>query len=81
MSYEQKDNSGSLFRVENRESDKHPEFNGSAKIRGTEFWLSAWVNESKGGKKYFSIKFKPKDQDRVPGSAATRIDLDDEIPF
>lgn len=54
-------NSGILSRNQKRESDKHPEFTGSAEVNGVEYWLSAWVNEGDKGK-YFKISFKPKDQ-------------------
>lgn len=62
MAYETKDNEGALFRARDRKSDKHPEFTGNAVIDGRDYWLSAWVNESKkDGSKYFSIKFRAKD--------------------
>jgi hypothetical protein len=32
MAFEQKDNTGALFRNDRRETDAHPEFNGSAMI-------------------------------------------------
>lgn len=87
MAYEPRNNEGTLFRDKNRKSDKHPEFTGSAMVNGQEFWLSAWVNESKkDGSKYFKLTFKPKGENR-PSSAAPADDrsygeeLDDSIPF
>jgi hypothetical protein len=41
MAYEQKDNSGSLFRNDKRETDSQPHAKGSALIEGVEFWVSA----------------------------------------
>jgi uncharacterized protein (DUF736 family) len=70
---------GALFRDENRKSDKHPEFTGSAEVDGTEYWLSAWVNESKQGRKYFKIKFKAKDE--AAKLKADEETFSDEIPF
>lgn len=81
MSYEQKDNTGALFRNDKREQDTHPHAKGSAMIGGVEYWVSAWTNTAqKTGEKYQSLKFTPKEQrqeDRTP------IDepLDDDIPF
>ena len=57
-------NTGTLFRVEERKSDRHPEFEGEFGIvcpkcqgdcRG---WVKAWVKESKVGSKFFSLAFK-----------------------
>ncbi len=61
MAYEMKDNSASLFRNDKKESEKHPDYTGSAKVHGEEMWISAWVRETKDGRKYFSISLKPKE--------------------
>ena len=70
MAYTQNPNEGILSRNEKmREGKKDAEFNGSALIDGTEYWVNAWVNESKTQtnpdgtkKKYFKLQFKPKQQ-------------------
>ena len=81
MAYELRDGQGSLFKNERKESEKHPDYTGSAKIDGREFWLSAWIKEGAKGK-FMSLALKPKDeQARVPGSAKTPVDLDDSVPF
>ena len=54
-------NSGILSRNDRRQSEKHPEFNGSAEVDGVEYWLSAWVNE-KDGRKFFRLSFKRKEE-------------------
>lgn len=84
-------NSGILARNERKETDKHPDFTGSINVDGTEYWLSAWVNEGKPGgkmegKKYFSIKVNPKDAPRSAAKPVSKAksyndDLDDDIPF
>ena len=62
--YQQKDNSGALFRNK-KESDSHPDYKGSAMIDGTEYWFSAWINESKTGTKYMKTSFSPKPTERL----------------
>ena len=58
MAYEMKENSGSLFSASDRkQSDKHPDYTGSCKLNGELLSISAWVNESKAGKKYLRLKF------------------------
>lgn len=88
MSYEQRDNSGSLFKNDRKEQENHPDYTGSAKIQGREFYISAWVKESKGGKKFFSFSFKPKLQsDKASPPTGGRNDrrpvedYDDPVPF
>lgn len=61
MAYEQRDNSGTLFRNDKREKDTHPHAKGSALIDGVEYWVSAWTKEGKDGR-YQSLAFKRKDE-------------------
>jgi hypothetical protein len=56
MAYQQKQNSGILFKNERKTTDKHPDWNGTALIDGKEYKLSAWVKEGKKGK-YFSLSY------------------------
>ena len=87
-------NSGMMARNENRKTDKHPEFSGSINVEGTDYWLSAWVNEGRPGgkiegKKYFSIKINRKEgygtsstaASSPPASRGRFDDMDDDIPF
>ena len=91
MAFEQKPNTGSLFKNERKEADSHPDYKGSALIEGLgECWLDAWVNTSNNGTKYMSLKIKPKNADQA-GSYARQeparggypgpADLDDQVPF
>lgn len=79
MAYEQKNNSGSLFRNDRKEQPNHPDYKGSVMIDGVEMWVSAWVKEG-NGKKFFSMSFTPKQAQAAPASAATAQDSDD-LPF
>jgi uncharacterized protein (DUF736 family) len=81
MSYETKQNTRSLFKNDKRETEKHPSHTGTLNVEGREYWLSAWVNEAKSGKKYFSIKLKAKDDAPVEPQAQADDDFGDEIPF
>ncbi len=54
-------NRGALFRNDRKEQETHSDYNGTINIEGREFWLNAWLKESKGGKKYFSLSVKPKE--------------------
>ena len=51
---EDKDMTGVLFPVENKKTDKHPNLTGNVVINNEKFYLSAWTNISKNGKKYIN---------------------------
>jgi hypothetical protein len=48
-------NKGVLFKNNKKETDKHPDYNGSINIDGTDYWLSAWINKDKNGNSYMSL--------------------------
>ena len=70
-------NSGALFKNKDKETDKHPDYNGQINVGGTEYWLAAWIKKSKAGQTYMSLAVKPKD-----GKPAGKKKTDDQdIPF
>ena len=74
-------NRGALFRAE-KKTDAHPDYTGSLNVKGTEFYLSAWIKESKAGAKYMSLSCKEKESTpAVLNPAAKQINPDDDIPF
>lgn len=56
---EKKDNSGALFTNDKKQKETHPDLNGKVVIAGTEYYLSAWKKQTKDGKNYLSLSFKP----------------------
>lgn len=83
MAYEQKPNTGSLFKAKDRASDRHPEYTGSFNIDGKEYWLAGWVKESQGGTKYFSLAVKPKEAKPEPKQEkrGSIHEMESDIPF
>lgn len=87
MAYEQRDNSGSLFKNDKREKESQPNARGSARINGVDYWVDAWTKKDKNGHPWQSLSFKRKDQ---PASAAkpsankpsaARQLAEDDVPF
>ena len=67
-----------------KEKDTHPDRNGSALIDGVEYWVSGWIKETKGGDKWLSLAFKPKEEAprKPPGARRAPADTEeDQIPF
>ena len=62
--YQQKPNTGALFKNKRRETDNHPMYVGTLNIEGREFWLSAWLNKAeKTGESYMSLKATQRDDE------------------
>lgn len=72
-------NRGALFRNERKEQETHADYNGTINVNGEEFWINAWLKESKAGKKFMSLSVKPK-AEQAPRPTVTEVALDD-MPF
>jgi uncharacterized protein (DUF736 family) len=79
MSQYDNTNRGALFKNDDKESDNHPDYKGNINVGGKEFYLSAWIKQSKAGKKYMSLSVQPKEG--ATKSATRKDDDDDENPF
>ena len=79
------DNSGALFPVKERASDKHPTHSGNVNVGGKDWFVVGWINtyEDTDGKtkKYLSLKFnepKPKENGtKVVGAVDSPFSNDD----
>jgi uncharacterized protein (DUF736 family) len=83
-------NKGALFKNKKKETDNHPDYNGSITVDGTEYWISSWLKTSKNGEKFMSLSVKPKQDAPRQSSAPTRReaprgksvqDMDSDIPW
>ena len=91
MSYEQRDNSGVIFRNTAErmagKSESFPTHSGNALIGGREYYISAWVKEGRNGK-FFSLAFNLKDEAAKPAGKRQEpkpdqggFEDDSDIPF
>ena len=82
MAFEQRDNSGAIFKNEKKTEDNHPNMTGSAMIGGVLYWISAWTKESAKGR-FQSLSFKQQDEKPAEKKkvSADFSDMSDDIPY
>lgn len=81
MAYEQRDNSGSIFVNDRKETDRHPDRTGKAMIGGVMYWVSGWLKRSSNGTQYLSLAFKPMEPRGEESQVPPAELASDDIPF
>jgi hypothetical protein len=88
MAFEQKDNSGALFKNDDKTPDNnYPDYRGPCMVNGKELEVSAWLKTSAKGTEFMSLSFKPpfKKTTKVAGDNDTaprgRTAPDDDSPW
>lgn len=84
MAYETRDNSGRLFKNEEKKTDKHPDYSGEALVDGQTYFMDAWLKTADSGRRWMSFSFKPKQQaTQKPASQPSKslAQMDDDVPF
>ena len=78
MAYDQKPNTGSLFKAE-KKSDKAPDYTGTFKdSNGKEWRLAAWVKEGAKGKFFSLLASEP--QAKI-AQTQSKVDDGNDLPF
>ena len=57
MSYEVRDNTGTLFNAKERRSENSPHMDGTLIVNGKKFWIKAWRKQGKSGE-FLSLAVK-----------------------
>lgn len=82
MAYEQRDNSGSMFKNNRKENEKHADMTGDIMVDGKLYWLNGWRKIDKNGNPWYSCSVRPKEARQGQSSQQQgRSVPDDEIPF
>lgn len=81
MTYEQKDNSGSLFINDKKDNENQPDRKGSIRVAGVDYWVSGWLKKTQQGQSWLSLSVTPKDKQSKPAKPAKRQQDDDDFPF
>jgi hypothetical protein len=76
MAYEAKPNSGTLFKNDRKQTEKHPDYTGSWKdANGKEWQLAAWVKQGAKGS-FMSLSASEKRESTTTTQASTTsVDL------
>lgn len=80
-------NRGAFFNNEEKDSDTQPDYKGNLNVGGVEYWIDGWINTAESGRKYMSLKVKPKEAkktvkpQRNEPQRRGRDDDDSLIPF
>lgn len=81
-------NDGAIFPNDKKRNENSPNLTGNCNTKcvhcgkETDFFVSAWTKISKGGRKFISLAFTPKeDKPPAPNNSNDPIDFDDDIPF
>jgi len=79
MGYEMKNDSGSLFKNDKKgDNEKAPLYKGKCVVDGVEKEIGAWMQTSKSGVTYISLKFsEPYKKDGETASSGSN----DDAPF
>jgi hypothetical protein len=80
MAYEQRDGQGSLFKNDEKKTEKHPDYRGDCMIDGKKFWLSAWIKTGKNGK-FMSLALQPKEDKQGRRQGGKQEEDSDSVPF
>jgi uncharacterized protein (DUF736 family) len=79
---ENKDNSGALFRNENKvQGSNQPDYTGNITIDGERKRLAAWIKESQAGNKFMSIQISEFNEQQNSQAAPSQAEADDDLPF
>ena len=75
-------NTGVLFRNETATPEnKQPYMSGNCEVNGKKMQIACWMNESKAGKKFLSLRFQEPQAKEVVASNDSNTSTTDGVPF
>lgn len=81
MAFEQKDNSGALFKNAKKEKETHPDYQGECVVNGQKLRIAAWLKTSSKGTRYMSLAFSEPQERPQTKPKGKFDDMEDDIPW
>ena len=94
MSNYDNSNKGAIWANDRKETERHPDYSGSANVDGVEYWISAWKRDANGNPRAPALRFsfQPKEQQAEQPTAQEAVKptapspapgpaYDDDLPF
>ena len=83
---EQKNNTGAIFKNENKTTDKHPEYKGKVLVNNKEMEIALWLKTSAKGVKFFSVSLSEpfvKSQLQIKNNELQNkpLEINNDLPF
>lgn len=70
-----------LFRNDRKKKESDPDYTGSAEVDHKEYYASAWINETRDGRKYMKGRLREKEERPSSEPDPKPKYDDDDIPF
>lgn len=81
MSYEQKPNTGSIFKNDRKEKENQPDYRGTINVNGKDWSIALWVKDGKKGKFFSASISEPQTRIGTTKEEKTFTKDDNEMPF
>ena len=83
---EQKNNTGAIFKNDNKTTDKHPEYKGKVLVNNKEMEIALWLKTSAKGVKFFSVSLSEpfvKSQLQIKNNELQNkpLEINNDLPF
>ena len=76
VKYEMKEGEGSFFKNDKKSKETDADYNGSARLNGTDYTINGWKKQAKSGVSYLKLSLRPKG-----GATKKSAPFDDDLSF
>ena len=82
----EKNNTGAIFKNDNKTTDKHPEYKGKVLVNNKEMEIALWLKTSAKGVKFFSVSLSEpfvKSQLQIKNNELQNkpLEINNDLPF